>query len=133
MSDELYRLKVGLAEMLKGGVILDVTNADQARIVQTHKFHINSGNVLSSHCFACPGLPDLYPVVGLCRRAQQKKQQHGMAERCVQGFRHSKSTLHDGTLVKGWRIVPDLARRFNRTLQRACRRTKGSGIMPSDS
>ena len=34
MNDELYRLKVGLAEMLKGGVILDVTNADQARIAE---------------------------------------------------------------------------------------------------
>jgi pyridoxal 5'-phosphate synthase pdxS subunit len=28
------RLKVGLAEMLKGGVIMDVTNADQAKIAQ---------------------------------------------------------------------------------------------------
>jgi len=34
MNDELYRLKVGLAEMLKGGVILDVTNADQARLAE---------------------------------------------------------------------------------------------------
>jgi len=33
-NSELYRLKVGLAEMLKGGVILDVTNADQARIAE---------------------------------------------------------------------------------------------------
>ena len=29
------RLKVGLAEMLKGGVIMDVTNADQAKIAET--------------------------------------------------------------------------------------------------
>ena len=29
-----FRLKVGLAEQLKGGVIMDVTNADQARIAQ---------------------------------------------------------------------------------------------------
>jgi len=33
-SQELYRLKIGLAEMLKGGVILDVTNAEQARIAE---------------------------------------------------------------------------------------------------
>src|SRR6185369_10891911 len=33
-SDDPYRLKVALAEMLKGGVILDVTNADQARIAE---------------------------------------------------------------------------------------------------
>ncbi|MBV8068536.1 MAG: pyridoxal 5'-phosphate synthase lyase subunit PdxS [Acidobacteriaceae bacterium] len=29
-----FRLKVGLAEMLKGGVIMDVVNADQARIAE---------------------------------------------------------------------------------------------------
>ena len=29
-----WRVKVGLAEMLKGGVIMDVTNAEQARIAQ---------------------------------------------------------------------------------------------------
>jgi len=29
---EQYRLKVGLAEMLKGGVIMDVMTADHARI-----------------------------------------------------------------------------------------------------
>jgi pyridoxal 5'-phosphate synthase pdxS subunit len=32
--DETFRLKVGLAEMLKGGVIMDVTNADQAQIAE---------------------------------------------------------------------------------------------------
>jgi pyridoxal 5'-phosphate synthase pdxS subunit len=31
---ELFRHKVGLAEMLKGGVIMDVTNAEQARIAE---------------------------------------------------------------------------------------------------
>ncbi|MBU8869927.1 MAG: pyridoxal 5'-phosphate synthase lyase subunit PdxS [Gemmatimonadales bacterium] len=31
---ELYRHKVGLAEMLKGGVIMDVTNAEQAKIAE---------------------------------------------------------------------------------------------------
>ena len=36
MSDEkaTFRLKVGLAEMLKGGVIMDVTNVDQAKIAE---------------------------------------------------------------------------------------------------
>jgi len=33
-TDEEFRLKVGLAEMLKGGVIMDVTNAEQARIAE---------------------------------------------------------------------------------------------------
>jgi len=33
-SSEQYRVKVGLAEMLKGGVIMDVTNADQAKIAE---------------------------------------------------------------------------------------------------
>src|SRR5260370_28640484 len=32
--DEKLRLKVGLAEMLKGGVIMDVTNAEQALIAE---------------------------------------------------------------------------------------------------
>jgi pyridoxal 5'-phosphate synthase pdxS subunit len=32
--DEQFRLKVGLAEMLKGGVVMDVTNAEQARIAE---------------------------------------------------------------------------------------------------
>src|SRR6202167_2322314 len=32
--DESLRLKVGLAEMLKGGVIMDVTNAEQAVIAE---------------------------------------------------------------------------------------------------
>jgi pyridoxal 5'-phosphate synthase pdxS subunit len=34
MSENHIRLKVGLAEMLKGGVIMDVTNAEQARIAE---------------------------------------------------------------------------------------------------
>src|SRR5580658_687782 len=33
LSEE-FRIKVGLAEMLKGGVIMDVTNAEQARIAE---------------------------------------------------------------------------------------------------
>ena len=34
LNDEHFRLKVGLAEMLKGGVIMDVINADQAVIAE---------------------------------------------------------------------------------------------------
>lgn len=34
LTDDSYRLKVGLAEMLKGGVIMDVTNAEQAVIAE---------------------------------------------------------------------------------------------------
>jgi len=33
-TNETFRLKVGLAEMLKGGVIMDVTNAQQAKIAE---------------------------------------------------------------------------------------------------
>ncbi len=33
-SDYPFRVKVGLAEMLKGGVIMDVTNAEQAKIAE---------------------------------------------------------------------------------------------------
>ncbi len=34
MLEEQFKLKVGLAEMLKGGVIMDVTNAKQAKIAE---------------------------------------------------------------------------------------------------
>src|SRR3979411_2311173 len=34
LQDEQYRLKGGLAEMLKGGVIMDVTNVEQALIAE---------------------------------------------------------------------------------------------------
>ena len=33
-NDKEYKLKIGLAEMLKGGVIMDVTNAEQAKIAE---------------------------------------------------------------------------------------------------
>jgi pyridoxal 5'-phosphate synthase pdxS subunit len=34
MNNNAWRVKVGLAEMLKGGVIMDVTNAEQAKIAE---------------------------------------------------------------------------------------------------
>ncbi len=34
LQDKEFKLKVGLAEMLKGGVIMDVTNAEQAKIAE---------------------------------------------------------------------------------------------------
>jgi pyridoxal 5'-phosphate synthase pdxS subunit len=34
MENNLWRVKVGLAEMLKGGVIMDVTNREQAKIAE---------------------------------------------------------------------------------------------------
>jgi pyridoxal 5'-phosphate synthase pdxS subunit len=34
LTSEEFRVKTGLAEMLKGGVIMDVTNADQAKIAE---------------------------------------------------------------------------------------------------
>jgi pyridoxal 5'-phosphate synthase pdxS subunit len=34
LSEKDFKLKVGLAEMLKGGVIMDVTNAEQAKIAE---------------------------------------------------------------------------------------------------
>ena len=33
-GQDRLRLKIGLAEMLKGGVIMDVTNVEQARIAE---------------------------------------------------------------------------------------------------
>ena len=34
MSNNDFNVKVGLAEMLKGGVIMDVTNPEQAKIAE---------------------------------------------------------------------------------------------------
>ena len=34
MSKESFKVKVGLAVMLKGGVIMDVTNLEQAKIAE---------------------------------------------------------------------------------------------------
>ena len=34
LNDEKFKVKVGLAEMLKGGVIMDVTTADEAKIAE---------------------------------------------------------------------------------------------------
>ena len=34
MGQGTFEVKVGLAEMLKGGVIMDVTNAEQAQIAE---------------------------------------------------------------------------------------------------
>ena len=34
LQDKDFKVKVGLAEMLKGGVIMDVTNAEQAKIAE---------------------------------------------------------------------------------------------------
>ena len=34
IEDKAYKVKVGLAQMLRGGVIMDVTTADQARIAE---------------------------------------------------------------------------------------------------
>ena len=34
MKKNTFELKVGLAEMLKGGVIMDVTNSKQAKIAE---------------------------------------------------------------------------------------------------
>ncbi|HHE54508.1 MAG TPA: pyridoxal 5'-phosphate synthase lyase subunit PdxS, partial [Caldithrix abyssi] len=34
LNDKDFKVKVGLAEMLKGGVIMDVTNVEQAKIAE---------------------------------------------------------------------------------------------------
>ena len=34
MTKDTFKVKVGLAEMLKGGVIMDVTNLEQAKIAE---------------------------------------------------------------------------------------------------
>ena len=48
-QDEQFRLKVGLAEMLKGGVIMDVVNADQDRkSTRLNSSHLRTSRMPSS-------------------------------------------------------------------------------------
>jgi pyridoxal 5'-phosphate synthase pdxS subunit len=71
MSENLIRLKVGLAEMLKGGVIMDVTNAEQARIAQ------DAGAVAVMALERVPA--DIRAEGGVARMASPKKIREIMA------------------------------------------------------
>jgi len=71
MSDNLIRLKTGLAEMLKGGVIMDVTNAEQARIAQ------DAGAVAVMALERVPA--DIRAEGGVARMASPKKIREIMA------------------------------------------------------
>src|SRR5712692_7893309 len=72
MTDNLIRLKTGLAEMLKGGVIMDVTNAEQARIAQ------DAGAVAVMALERVPA--DIRAEGGVARMASPKKIREIMAE-----------------------------------------------------
>mgnify|MGYP001427967460 CR=1 FL=1 len=50
MDKSTYKAKVGLAEMLKGGVIMDVMNVEQARIAEQVSHHS-----ARSHCRSSGG------------------------------------------------------------------------------
>jgi pyridoxal 5'-phosphate synthase pdxS subunit len=71
MADNLIRLKTGLAEMLKGGVIMDVTDADQARIAQ------DAGAVAVMALERVPA--DIRAEGGVARMASPKKIREIMA------------------------------------------------------
>ena len=71
MNDNLIRLKTGLAEMLKGGVIMDVTNAEQALIAQ------NAGAVAVMALERVPA--DIRAEGGVARMASPKKIREIMA------------------------------------------------------
>ena len=71
MADNLIRLKTGLAEMLKGGVIMDVTNAEQARIAQ------DAGAVAVMALERVPA--DIRAEGGVARMASPKKIREIMA------------------------------------------------------
>lgn len=71
MSDNLIRLKTGLAEMLKGGVIMDVTNAEQASIAQ------DAGAVAVMALERVPA--DIRAEGGVARMASPKKIREIMA------------------------------------------------------
>src|SRR5688572_17974616 len=72
MNDNLIRLKTGLAEMLKGGVIMDVTDAQQARIAQ------DAGAVAVMALERVPA--DIRAEGGVARMASPKKIREIMAE-----------------------------------------------------
>lgn len=59
------RLKVGLAEMLKGGIIMDVTAAEQAKIAE------DGGATAVMVLERCPA--DIRPQGGVARMASVKK------------------------------------------------------------
>jgi pyridoxal 5'-phosphate synthase pdxS subunit len=71
MSENTMRLKTGLAEMLKGGVIMDVTNAEQARIAA------DAGAVAVMALERVPA--DIRAEGGVARMASPKKIQEIMA------------------------------------------------------
>jgi pyridoxal 5'-phosphate synthase pdxS subunit len=71
MADNLIRLKTGLAEMLKGGVIMDVTDAAQARIAQ------DAGAVAVMALERVPA--DIRAEGGVARMASPKKIREIMA------------------------------------------------------
>lgn len=73
MTDNMIRLKTGLAEMLKGGVIMDVTNAEQARIAE------EAGAVAVMALERVPA--DIRAEGGVARMASPKKIREIMA--CV--------------------------------------------------
>src|SRR5213595_497569 len=72
MNDNLIRLKTGLAEMLKGGVIMDVTDVQQARIAQ------DAGAVAVMALERVPA--DIRAEGGVARMASPKKIREIMAE-----------------------------------------------------
>jgi pyridoxal 5'-phosphate synthase pdxS subunit len=71
MNENMSRLKTGLAEMLKGGVIMDVTNAEQARIAA------DAGAVAVMALERVPA--DIRAEGGVARMASPKKIQEIMA------------------------------------------------------
>lgn len=71
MSENMIRLKTGLAEMLKGGVIMDVTNAEQATIAE------EAGGVAVMALERVPA--DIRAEGGVARMASPKKIREIMA------------------------------------------------------
>src|ERR1051325_5257136 len=71
MTDNTIRLKIGLAEMLKGGVIMDVTNAEQAKIAE------DAGAVAVMALERVPA--DIRKEGGVARMASPKKIREIMA------------------------------------------------------
>ena len=68
-------VKIGMAKMLKGGVIMDVIDAEQARIVRYRC------RTLPNSCAARNALPELWGRTARRRRARAESERRGDAPR----------------------------------------------------
>ena len=92
MTETSFTLKTGLAEMLKGGVIMDVTNAEQAKIAE------DAGAVAVMALERVPA--DIRADGGVARMADPTNRRRPDTER----RRHHDAIVAGTARVLGWRV-----------------------------